>query len=289
VPQAKAEVSPPDQPPRMASPHPLFAPIDDRLSVLSRPIVSAGVTRLIDYQNEDYAKLYVQRLEPLLAIEQARAGAPDQLLAEAARQLALAMAYEDTVRVAELKIRASRFERVRQEAQVKPGQMLEIVEFMHPRTQEIAETLPAALGRWLLRNKWARALVDRMTRKGRKVKTSSIHGFMLLYLVACLKPLRPRSLRWIEERRRQEEWLARLLDIAPHDYALAVEVAHCLGLVKGYGDTHARGREKYDALMALLPRLRARGEAARELAGLRKAGLADESGEALKQAIAAIG
>ena len=46
---------------------------------------------------------------------------PDELLTEVARNLALAMAYEDTVRVAELKIRASRFERVRKEAAVKPG------------------------------------------------------------------------------------------------------------------------------------------------------------------------
>ena len=69
---------------------------------------------------------------------------------------------------------------------------------------------------------------------------------------------------------------------------VAVEVAHCIGLVKGYGDTHERGRHKYDALMALLPKLRERGNAARELAGLRKAGMADESGEALKKAIAAI-
>ena len=36
-----------------------------------------------------------------------------RLLAETARELALGMAYEDTVRVAELKIRPSRFERVR--------------------------------------------------------------------------------------------------------------------------------------------------------------------------------
>ncbi len=230
----------------------------------------------------------MKRLEPVLAIEKSRPGKPDELLTEVARQLALAMAYEDTVRVAELKIRASRFERVREEAQVKKGQMLEIVEFMHPRTQEIAETMPAGLGRWLLSTRWARSLVDAMTTKGRKVKTSSIRGFMLLYIVASFKPMRPRSLRWIDENKRQEEWLAKVLEIATQDYPLAVEVAHCIGLVKGYGDTHERGREKYDTLMTLLPKLRERGEAARELAGLRKAGMSDESGEALKRAVAAI-
>ena len=56
------------------------------------------------------------------------------------------MAYEDTIRVAELKIRASRFARVREEVQVERGQILEIAEFFHPRMQEIADTLPAGSG-----------------------------------------------------------------------------------------------------------------------------------------------
>ena len=63
------------------------------------------------------------------------------------------MAYEDTIRVAELKIRPSRFERVREEVRVNDGQMLEIAEFMHPRTQEIADTLPAPLGRFILEHR----------------------------------------------------------------------------------------------------------------------------------------
>ena len=266
----------------------LVAPIDGQLTIVSRPIVSAGVVRLADYQDKDYAKLYMERLGPVLAIEKSRPGKPDELLTEVARQLALAMSYEDTIRVAELKIRASRFARVREEAVVKEGQLLEIVEFMHPRTQEIAETLPAGLGRWLLRTGWARGLLDRMTSKGRKIKTSSIHGFLLLYIVAAMKPLRPRSLRYIDEQKRVTEWLERVVAIVPQDYPLAVEIANCLGLVKGYGDTHESGRKKYETLMALLPKLRERGGAAQTLTGLRKAALADETGDALKKALAAI-
>src|SRR5690348_17412014 len=63
------------------------------------------------------------------------------------RELALGMAYEDTVRVAELKIRPSRFERVRAEVQAEDGQIIEIAEFFSPRVQEIADTLPAEIGR----------------------------------------------------------------------------------------------------------------------------------------------
>jgi indolepyruvate ferredoxin oxidoreductase beta subunit len=279
--------APPAEPQAPAAATPALATgIDGKLSIVSRPIVGAGVARLLDYQDEDYARLYLRRLEPILAVEAARPGKPDELLTEVARQLALAMAYEDTIRVAELKIRASRFERVAKEVQVRPGQLLDIVEFMHPRTQEIAETVPAGLGRFILRNRAVRALLDRMTRKGRKVKTSSIPGFLLLYAVASLKPLRRSSLRFREEEERIAGWLARVAEIAPRDYALAVEVAHCLGLVKGYGDTHARGGGKYDTLMGLLPKLEARGDAAKTLAQLRKAAMTDEDGEALKTAVA---
>ena len=118
------------------------------------------------------------------------------------------------------------------------------------------------------------------------MKTSSIRGFMLLYMVSSMKPLRSRTLRWADEQARQTDWLAKVVDFARDDYALAVEVAHLIGLVKGYGDTHERGREKYHALMALIPKLRERGNAAAELAGLRKAAMMDESGGAFKTAVA---
>ena len=61
------------------------------------------------------------------------------------------MSYEDTIRVAALKTRGTRFERVRGEVRVGRDQVLAIDEYMHPRVQEISETLPGALGRWLER------------------------------------------------------------------------------------------------------------------------------------------
>ena len=96
-----------------------------------------GSSGPLDYQGLGYARLYLDRLAPI-----AQADRDGRLIAETARQLALGMAYEDTIRVAELKIRPSRFARVREEVRVNDGQILEIAEFMHPRTQEIADTLP---------------------------------------------------------------------------------------------------------------------------------------------------
>ena len=108
--------------------------------------VRAGIERLADYQDVAYARDYLDRLKPIAEIDKRHGGGSGQLLAETARELALGMAYEDTVRVAELKIRPSRFARVRAEVQAADGQIVEIAEFLHPRVQEIADTLPAGLG-----------------------------------------------------------------------------------------------------------------------------------------------
>jgi indolepyruvate ferredoxin oxidoreductase beta subunit len=270
---------------------PAPAAIRDLLAVAERDfstealqVIVAAIGRLNDYQDADYAKDFLDRLEPLRDIE--RQHGDGRLLTETARQLALAMAYEDTVRVADLKIRASRFARVRQEVEIGDGQILEIAEFFHPRTQELADSLPAGMGRWLLRTDWARRLIDRFTRRGRIVKTTSVGGFLLLYGLAKLRPLRRRSLRYAREQAALTAWLKLVAETARSDYALAFEVARLRSLVKGYGETHERGRIKFDKIVAALPRLRAGGDAAGKVAALIKAALADEDGRALDRAIA---
>ncbi len=192
---------------------PLLSVISEQLSGMSLPVISSGVLRLIDYQDEAYARSYLKRLEPILALEQSRGERSDELLAEVGRVLALAMSYEDTIRVAELKIRRSRFDRVRKEVRAKEGEVVDISEYFHPRRQEIVETVPALFGRWISGSKLAAALLDRLTRKGYVVRTSSIRGFLLLYSIARLKPMRRRSLRWMAEARRQDVWLALIVEV----------------------------------------------------------------------------
>jgi indolepyruvate ferredoxin oxidoreductase beta subunit len=255
----------------------------DKFPPGARAIIRAGIERTADYQGPGYARLYLDRLGPVAAADR-----DGRLTAETARQLALGMTYEDTIRVAELKIRPSRFERVREEVRVADDQILEIAEFMHPRTQEIADTLSAPLGRFILSTGWVRGLVDRMTRNGRVVKTTTVRGFLLLYIVASLKPLRPRSLRYQAEQAHLGEWLATILRIAETRYDLAVEAAATRNLVKGYGETHERGRARFETLMRLLPSLSQRSDGAAQLAMLRKAAQADDTGASLNAAIAAV-
>ena len=69
--------------------------------------------------------------------------------------------------------------------------------------------------------------------------------------------------------------------LGAEDYALAVEVAECPQLVKGYGETHSRGVAKFVAATAAIPALRRTENPAAGMKKLREAALADENGEKL--------
>jgi indolepyruvate ferredoxin oxidoreductase beta subunit len=97
--------------------------------------------------------------------------------------------------------------------------------------------------------------------------------------------LRRVTLRFQIENRRIEAWLKQIADIAPRNYDLAVELAECQTLVKGYGDTHERGWASFSQITALAPKLDG-PQAATRLRALREAALADDSGSQLASAIA---
>ncbi|MFN8722281.1 MAG: indolepyruvate oxidoreductase subunit beta family protein [Rhodospirillales bacterium] len=260
----------------------LIASAEAAVPAAAREVIRAGVLKTADHQDLAYARDYVARVERMVAVDRAHGDGSHRLVVEVARYLALGMAYEDTIRVAELKIRASRFRRVAEEVRLKDGQILEIAEFLHPRLQEIAETVPAPLGRFLLNVRWARNMVEAATSSGKVVTTTSLRGFLMLYAVARMKPLRRRSMRWAEEQAHLDRWLAVVAETAARDHDLAVETAECLNLVKGYGDTHMRGKTNYARILAVLAQV----PSAAVLADLRKAALADEHGNKLTEAMA---
>ena len=92
---------------------------------IARPVIARGIERLTDYQDADYAAFYRQRLEPFVA------GDP-LLLREVGRQLALRMSYEDVIRVAQLKAKAERFERIRGELAASDDAPFQVQDFFKP-------------------------------------------------------------------------------------------------------------------------------------------------------------
>jgi len=250
-------------------------------------ILNEAVARVREYQDEAYADTYVERLERILAAEKAAPGAsPDfPLTNEAGRLLALWMTYEDIIRVADLKTRRSRFDRVRAEVGAKSDEPVVIVEYLKPGINEICDILPGVLARPL------RAWAERRRKSlniGIHLKTSSVSGFLLLRTMAWLKPLRRMTARYGEEQARMESWLAAIEKAAARDAMLALEVAQCARLVKGYGDTHQRGWSNFERIMATVVEGEPQLTLAERTAAIRKArlaALADAEGKALGQEI----
>lgn len=246
-----------------------------------------GARRLIDYMDVAYAAEYLDRLAEIATLDERCDGATTfRMTVAVARYLALWMSYEDTIRVADLKTRGARFERFRDEVRAQPSQIVDVTEFMHPRLEEIADTLPAALGRRLLdcpalRNRLAGRLA-----RGRLIRTTTLRGFLVLYALGRLRGYRRRTLRHQRETAAIAEWLALIARTAPVDHALACEIAECPRLIKGYGETHARGMQRFGALIAAATRLTGRADAAPSLRRLREAALADEHGDALNKLLA---
>ena len=245
-----------------------------------REIVELGVARLKDYQGAAYAALYLERMKPFLESD---AG----LAAEVGRHLAVWMSYEDIIRVADLKTRRSRFERVRREVGAMEGEPVVVIDYLKPGIEEFASVLPAALGARLAAWAERRGKLDAWN-VGMHLKTSGIFGFLLMRSLAWLKPWRPHSYRYREEQRLIERWLGHVADAARRDVALALEVAECARLVKGYGETHRRGKASFLAILDALVENPATADAREQAAAIRKAreaALADPEGKALGSAL----
>jgi indolepyruvate ferredoxin oxidoreductase, beta subunit len=227
----------------------------------------------------------VERIAAIDAVSRSNGGA---LTEATARSLALWMTFEDTIRVADLKTRSTRFARVRAEVRAEPGQLLGVTEFMKPRIEEIAGTLPMRAGRWVLASPRVCRWLARWT-AGKQVRTRTVGGFLLLHLIGGLKRWRRGTFRYNQENTRIEQWLARIESLAPGNYELALELARAQRLVKGYGETHERGWRSFTAIVGQLDMLAERPDGAAVLARLQQAALADEEGFALAKELAAIG
>lgn len=246
-----------------------------------------GIRRVADYQDAAYADAYLDRVARLLELDGAEHGW--RLGIEAARWIAVAMTYDDPIRVADLKTRPARGARVRDEVGVRADQLLETTEFLHPRVAEIVGTMPAGLGRFFERSALLCGLLRLGFERGRRVRTSSLPGFFQLWAVASLRPWRRSLLRHQREMAHVSAWLDLVGRLGATDYALGVELLICRRLVKGYSDTHTRGQSKFDRVTDAATRLAGRADAADWVRRLREAALADAEGKMLDGALATVG
>ena len=111
-------------------------------------------------------------------------------------------------------------------------------------------------------------------------------GFTVLFLLAKLRPIRRRSLRFGVEQERIDAWLTTVVGLASsptEDQELAYQVCLCQQLIKGYGDTHANGLRNFNEIIGHLPRAVKSPDPGKRIRELRGSALSDENGAALQQ------
>jgi indolepyruvate ferredoxin oxidoreductase alpha subunit len=267
------------------------APAADDLTAIPAParaIVAEGMRRLAAYQGPAYVQLYRERLRTTGEAD-ANAGAAGHLLAASARHLAVRMSYEDVIRVAQAKISAARIAGIERSMRVARNGAMVVTEFLKPGVDELCSLLPPRFAHRVF------AFAERHPRVAQwhwemQVKTTSLAGFLRFWLLAKLRRFRPRTFRYQEEQKAIEAWLGLIAEAARVSPDLALEVAECARLIKGYGDTHKRGAANYRLVEAEVIRPALAGQLPAELAAdavasAREAALRDPDGEALARCL----
>jgi indolepyruvate ferredoxin oxidoreductase beta subunit len=199
------------------------------------------------------------------------------------------MAYDDIIQVAFLKSRAHRWQRVSEEVKLQEGELLKIYDHFKPGVPELAAMLPVSWAQALL--KWDKQRIA--NGKGPwsmpiKLARHSVGGMLSLRFLSLLRVFRPYGHRYMTEQALIEEWLSgigRAFSVSPH---LALEVARCGQLVKGYGSTNERGKENLLHILHTVCMPNSAKTVAAQIsaiAQIRKAALQDEAGQQLDQAL----
>ncbi|MCY4461913.1 MAG: indolepyruvate oxidoreductase subunit beta family protein [Albidovulum sp.] len=263
--------------------------LESRVSELPEPardIALRGLRKVVEFQDLRYGGEYLDKVA--LAADSDREEFGFELTREAAKHIANAMAYDDAIRVADLKTRKSRFARIREESGAGATDVVRVTEFMHPRAEEICAMLPANLGRSVERRAGAMRALDRLFNRSRRLRSDSVSAFLKLYVVGGLKWYRRFTLRHSVESDHLEKWLAAALNYSKGDYRLGVETLRARRLVKGYSDTHSRGQSKFAKIMGGIELVADRDDAAKWARMLREAALKDPDGTELDSALATI-
>ncbi len=251
-----------------------------------RPIVYSAANLCLDFLNQEYAELFLDRLDSIRCLP----GVDNNLVRETARHLGLLMVYQDIFRVAQLKSRSTRFTRIQGEVKATPAQQLRITEFLKPGPEELAQVLPRFIGRPIIR--WARAnpASARALHIPMRIRTDTVFGLLCLRAMAGLRKLRKIGEQYIEQQQFIEHWLDLIRQAVRIDLAIAREVVECAGLIKGYSDTRSRSIGNFQHITEALiePVIGGAAFTSSDLTRAREAALADPEGMTLSDTLGKI-
>lgn len=208
---------------------PPFLP--EGLPEAAAPVVSDGIHLLTEYQGTSYAQLYVDRVCRFVS----RFGDDGRTLSEVARLMAMRMAYEDPIRIAQLKL---------MELAGGGPPSIEVMKF---RFDELIDALPAIAGEPVL------DALDMIGWRHRRVSirfsSASWIGIRRLKLEAALKRWRLFSIRYAEERAWVERWLHMISRALVKQPAAVPAIIDSANMIAGHGDPYRYGLADWHAII----------------------------------------
>lgn len=207
--------------------------LPDGLAELACPIVSDGIHLLVEYQGPSYARLYVDRVRRFVGRPRVDAA----MLCQIAHLLAQRMAYEDVMRLAQLRL-------IGLELGMPHASLPDITRL---RFDELAGALPESLADPLLTGLRQIGWLHRQVRM--PFQARSRLGLRRLRTLAGLRRWRMFSVRYAEERAWVERWLhmiARALDKQP---SAANAIIATATMIQGHGDPYRRGLADWHAII----------------------------------------
>lgn len=273
--------------------------ISQHFPAVLHPLLQLAYERLVDYQNTAYAQLYLKRMQSVVAAE-SKVGTEVETeqkhhyaaSLEVARYLALWMAYDDVVRVADLKSRALRKNRVLKEVRATESDVVKIYDYFKPGLPELAGYLPRS---------WAIKLLSwekNRTARGKEpfalpiqLATHTVTGLLLLRALSAVKQVRRFGYRYAEEQSLIQRWLDAVINACEESGELACAIAQCGRLIKGYGTTNQRGKDNLIYTIDVISQhsfgdVR---ERIRAINQLHKAASADDTGKAYDKTLQTLG
>ncbi|HWZ38962.1 MAG TPA: DUF6537 domain-containing protein [Bradyrhizobium sp.] len=240
------------------------------------PIVSDGIHMLMDYQGATYARLYVERLRRFTG-----RGIAAETFRDMARLMAERMAYQDAIRIAQLKLA---------EYRDSNGEVLstDIKKF---RLDELVDALPAVAAdpilKILYKIGWARRRVSI------PFSNASRWGIRRLKMEAWLRRWRLFSIRYGQERVWVERWLHMIARSLAKQPAATEAIVETATMIQGYGDAYRQGLADWHAIIDGLAKPTFDGvlplaDLAGAVAEARAAAMPDPRQASLKRAIAQI-
>lgn len=197
----------------------------------ARRVAVDGVKHLVEYQGAGYAQLYVARLRRFIG----RRNVDDKVFADIARLMAVRMAYDDPIRMAQLKLAEFRMG-LHVPSDIRKLRLDELVSVLPKRGADPVFSLLDRLG-------WRHLPVTM------RFSAASGLGVRSLRIKTSLRRWRLSSLRYANERVWVERWL-HMIDrsLAKQPAAVAAVVATA-EMVQGYGDDYAQNLRNWNLII----------------------------------------